>query len=404
MKRLIEDYKKIPKEIYILSLATMINRTGEFVIPFLTFYLTQKLGISLAVTGLIVAVSGFVKVPGGYFGGKLNDKYNSKVVYMAFQAVSILLLIPCAFISNPFITVPLLVLFSLTTSMVRTPTLAMISDLLPQDQRKLGYVVRYIGINIGVAIAGTAGGLLFKNHLIFLFLGDALTLLFSILLVGFGIKRSNLKKIREKTIGENEKAEKGNILNVLIRRKPLLLYMLFSSMFFILFDQVKFAIPLTTEFRFGDNGAVIFGILMTINAVTATILALIQHSFSKRISYLGQIIIGGLFFAVGFGLYGYVNTINTFILATIVWSIGEVFIFTNAAVVVMNNAPENFRGRLSSVYNIFFVTIGTLGIMLEERLVDAVGLLNSWNYLAVIGLIACIALFILKNRFFKNNH
>lgn len=399
MKKIFEDYKKLPKEIYILSVATLINRIGDFVVPFLTLYLSQKLGVPLPVTGVIVAITAFIKVPGSYLGGKLNDEYNSKVIYVTCQTIAGLLLIPCAFIKNPYISVPLLILFSLVSSMVRTPTMAMISDLLPQEQRKMGYVVRYIGINIGVAIGLAVAGFLYNYSTVLLFLGDAITMLASVGMIAFGIKGSNLKKMRDKTIGKNEVTEEGNLFTILKRRKPLVMYMLFASLLYIAFEQTKFALPLTTDLRFGDQGPVLFGFLISINAVTATVFALIQERLTSKFSIIGQIAFGGVLFAVGFGLYSITVSFPAFVVATVIWSIGEVFIFTNASVFVVNNSPENFRGRLTSCFSLVFSTTGTLGILATERVVSVVGVYNSWIFIIIVTMLGVILLQYVKKYF-----
>ena len=54
MKNIIKTYLGLPKSIYILCCATLINRLGDFVVPFLTLFLTQKLNMS---TGLKTRVS-----------------------------------------------------------------------------------------------------------------------------------------------------------------------------------------------------------------------------------------------------------------------------------------------------------------------------------------------------------
>lgn len=401
MNKILEKYRELPKEIYILSIATLINRTGDFVVPFLTLYLSQKLGISIPITGIIVASAGFIMIPGSYISGKLNDMYNSKIVYVVCQSLAAVLLIPCAFIKNPYITVPLLLMFSLFSSMVRTPTMAMISDLLPTEQRKLGFTIRYIGINIGVAIGLAIAGFLYNYSTVILFLGDAITMIFSVLIISLGIKGSKLKTIRLKNIGVNEKREEGHILNILLKRKPLILYMLFSSMLMIIFEQTKFALPLTLNYRFGDDGPVLFGFIISINAITATIFALFIHRITINIRPITQIIIGGLFFTIGFSLYSITNSFTTFVLTTIFWSIGEVFVFTNATVFVMNHSPENFRGRLTSVYSIFLTLMATLGILLTERVISKFGLLNSWLVLGFLTLFSVFMLFNIKIKYYK---
>ncbi|MBN2618882.1 MAG: MFS transporter, partial [Spirochaetales bacterium] len=402
MFKFIEEYKQLPKEIYILSVATLINRTGDFVVPFLALYLSQKLNLSLPVTGVIVSISGFIKIPGSYLGGKLNDHFNSKYVFVFSEFVSALILTICGFVKKPEIAVPLLILFSFTTSMVKPPTTAMISDLLPPHQRKLGYIVRYIGINIGVAIGLSIAGFLYNYNTTIMFLGDAITMFLGVILVFFGIKVSNLKDKRASTIGKNEVAEIGNIISILKKRIPLFLYMIFCSIMLIVFEQTKFALPLTMNERFHTDGPVLFGFLISTNAITATVLALFHNKLFSKVSHLTQIIIGGILFSLGFGCYAFTTSYQSFVLATILWSIGEVFIFTNSTVFIVNNAPENFRGRLSSVFSIILTTIGTLGIILTERSIEIVGIYNSWIVLSVITLTSAAVLIGLKIKYFNN--
>lgn len=400
MQNLINEYKKLPKEIYILGVATLINRMGDFVIPFVTLYLNEKLGIPLYQTGIVVAILGLTRAPGSYFGGKLSDHWGSKNVFVICQLTAAFILLIPVFVSNPMVVVISLILFSLVAAMVRTPTQTMISDLLPPELRRLGFTVRYIGINIGVAIGLAVAGLLYKYNTTLLFIGDSATMILSILLIIIFIDGNKLKEVRVKNIGDREGAETGHIFTVLLRRKGLVLYMVLSSILLIGFYQTHFALPLTTQEQFGVDGSVIFGFLISINAITATIIALFYESISKRFRVLDQIIVGGVLFALGFGLYSVTSTKLSFILATILWSIGEVMIFTNSSVFVLNNSPENFRGRLAGTYTICLGLAGSLGILVTERLIEFTNLSQAWFILGFITLVTVVLLIILKQIYF----
>ena len=78
MKKLFKNYintfKGLSKEVWWLSLITLINRAGTMVIPFLSLYLTKDLNFSLSDVGWIMSFFGLGSVIGTWLGGKLTDK------------------------------------------------------------------------------------------------------------------------------------------------------------------------------------------------------------------------------------------------------------------------------------------------------------------------------------------
>ena len=66
-------YGGIPRRVWLLATVLLINRSGAMVIPFLTIYLTSRLGFSLEQAGLIVTVYGSGAIAGAWLGGKLSD-------------------------------------------------------------------------------------------------------------------------------------------------------------------------------------------------------------------------------------------------------------------------------------------------------------------------------------------
>src|SRR5690606_13980746 len=66
-----------------LSLVMLVNRSGTMVIPFMTLYITQQLGYSIAQAGWVMALFGLGAVCGGLIGGKLIDKVGFYYVQIA---------------------------------------------------------------------------------------------------------------------------------------------------------------------------------------------------------------------------------------------------------------------------------------------------------------------------------
>jgi 3-phosphoshikimate 1-carboxyvinyltransferase len=87
MKKLFKDYLNtfdgLSREVWWLSLITLINRAGTMVIPFLSLYLTQSLEFTLVDVGWIMSFFGLGSVVGSWLGGKLTDKIGSYKVMLS---------------------------------------------------------------------------------------------------------------------------------------------------------------------------------------------------------------------------------------------------------------------------------------------------------------------------------
>ncbi|MFM8488223.1 MAG: MFS transporter, partial [Bacteroidota bacterium] len=69
------SYSGIPRNIWLLSLISLINRCGSLVIAFLTLYLTQERHIGIREAGYATAFFGLGSIVGSYAGGRLTDRF-----------------------------------------------------------------------------------------------------------------------------------------------------------------------------------------------------------------------------------------------------------------------------------------------------------------------------------------
>jgi predicted MFS family arabinose efflux permease len=83
-------YAGLPREVWWLAVALFVNRCGAMVLPFLTLYLTQKLGFTGALAGRMVSVYGVGAVCGAYLGGRLAERFGA----IRFQTVCLFLAAP----------------------------------------------------------------------------------------------------------------------------------------------------------------------------------------------------------------------------------------------------------------------------------------------------------------------
>lgn len=183
-------YKGLPKSVYILFVANVINSLGNFVWPFLAIYLTDKMGMNKADAGFIVTMSALAFAPGSLIGGKLADLIGRKWVFITARTLAALALIPCAFLDPSPLIPALLILVSFLTGATEPAISALVGDLTSEKTRQSAFSLLYLGHNLGFAIGPMIAGLLYQNHLPWIFIGDAVTTLVSVGLVGLYVVES----------------------------------------------------------------------------------------------------------------------------------------------------------------------------------------------------------------------
>src|SRR6476661_5353695 len=89
-------FSNLQANIWILSFATVINRSGAMVLVFTSLYLTKELNFSITSAGIIMSFFGMGSVLGAYTGGWLTDRrsFFDIMIFSLLGSGSILLLFP----------------------------------------------------------------------------------------------------------------------------------------------------------------------------------------------------------------------------------------------------------------------------------------------------------------------
>ncbi len=396
MRFSLKAYKGLPRNMYILFIAQIINRFGDFVMPFLTLYLTIKIGLSEPVVGTIVMLCSVISMPASLLGGRIADRFGRKKTYLYAQSIAALSLLPCAFIRNPALNVSCLMVTSFFHGFVRPAMSAMVTDILPPEKRQAGFSLQYLGINIGVSLGPIVAGFLFNNLLPVLFIGDAITSLIALYLIGANIKETHHEGAKQKAYTEAEKTERGSLLQALLKRPQLAVFFVIYIGFSFIYTQHQFALPLTLKEVYGTTGPTISGYLMSINAITVLTLTVFITSFTKKNHALINMAMAGIMYAVGFGMLGYVKGFPLFALSTIIWTTGEILVVTNFGVYVANNSPSNYRATFSALGSISWSVGGAFATSLGGLYIHSFGLNALWNLVIIIGLATSVCMLILR--------
>lgn len=345
-------YRGLPRSLYVLFFARIINSLGMFVYPFLTMFLTQRLGFSEAKAGVFIALSGLMVVPGSLLGGKLADKIGRKKIYVIAQFIAAGLFIPCGFLGNSIVIPYLIIIVDFFNGLIHPTQAAMATDLSNPENRQAAFSLLYLGHNVGFAVGPIIAGFLFANFTFLIFLGDAFTTIISVILVMILVPETmpDQDSIETRLDDDSgEKAEQGGLLKALLTRPYLILFMLFLMIMNFVYAQMMFSLPLFNVELFGDRGPVVFGSIMTENAVIVIVLTAAIIALTKKIGPMLNTAVAGLLYALGFGMLFFVDKVLFLYLSTFIWTVGEIVAVTNSEVYIANHTPISHRGRFNSI-------------------------------------------------------
>lgn len=406
----LSTYAGLPRGVYALFLAQIINSAGNFVTPFLTLLLSEKLGLKADQAGFFVMISLLVQMPGVVIGGKLADHIGRKAILITAQTVSALFILSCAFIQDIHWLPWLLIGSSIFNGTVKPATNALTADLTDAANRRIAFSLTYLGINLGYAIGPMMAGFLFHAHIRWLFIGDALTTLIAVALVQVMVKEDfSFKKTPKATaipeadfIHPDERAEEGSFLQIMGRRPYLSAMILLLTIYSFIYTQHSFTVSLDLAHKFGSSGPAFFGILEMVNALVVVFCSTVIVWLTRRIRSLQCIALAGLLYGCGFGLYFFTKSLFGFIIGTIIWSVGEILTATNNGTYIACHAPISHRARFTALQTLCQGTGCCLGPLLMGKYITGHGMDAVWILVFFISVAAGILMYTLD--FFEKKH
>lgn len=388
-------YAGLPKSIYVLFVVRIINALGAFVGPFLTMFLSKKIGLSSTTIGTFIMLNSLSTVPGSLVGGKISDTFGRKNVLVFFQGMAALCYIPCAFLGKSILIPFLLILSSFFNSVAQPAYGAMVADLTDINNRKNAYSLLYLGINLGFSIGPMIAGFLYANYIKMLFIGNSIAVFISVAVIFIFIKETRPEKeADEHIINDFEKVDEGNLFGALAKRPMLLYFALLSMIYSFVYAQYPFCIPLQVDKIF-KNSSIVYGQIMATNGITVILLTTLITGMTKKLSAIQNVALAGIFYAFGFGMMYFIKGYFMFIVATVIWTIGEIMQSTNSGVYIANHTPMSHRGRFNAVIPLitgagFAIGPQIMGIYIRNRRV-----IDAWPVVFVIAITASALFYVL---------
>ena len=390
-------FSGLPRPVYVLFVARIINRMGDFVRFFLTLYLTRILDMDPAEAGLVVTASALAGLAGGLASGRLSDLIGRKRMMLLAQSASASVLIVCGFSPDAVWLPYALILSQFFFGAIRPPSQALLTDLTPVEDRRKAFSLLYFGINIGVALGPLIAGFLFESYRRIIFWGDAATTFVGVVLVALLVPEPDSETVHRGDVRED--ADSSGSLKAFFNRPILVGFAAVMVINNFIYAQTHFSLPLLVDHLFGENGAKSFGLLMSVNAVTVLVFTpILLHLFSQDRPGRNMIW-GGLSYALGFGCLAFIpESLGWILFSTVIWTLGEVIFATNARVFSAAYTPLNHRGRFASIEQMSWGLGAVLSPAVAGWLTRILGARGIWYPVLGLSLIVMLALAVLDAR------
>lgn len=375
---------QLPRSVWVLCGATLVNRMGTMVLPFLVLYLTEALTFTPRVAGAMLAVYGVTAILITPVAGWLSDRFGPATLMRASLIATggSLLIYPLA-TSLPAVLV-VTVLFALANEPFRPASMAILSDLVPPEQRKAAYALNRLVVNLGMSIGPAVGGFLAKRSFTALFVVDALTTLAAAaILVVASLPRAK------------HESEKGaSALSA--ASDPRLLFFLFASVpVVIVFFQHASTMPLYMK-RTLELDEDVFGLMFTLNTLLIVLLEVPLNLAMAKWTHRHSLALGAFLTGAGFSIIGLARDAWGIAASTIVWTFGEMIMLPSMSAYVAEIAPADRRGAYMALYTTAFAVCFSIGPWLGTAVLTQLGAPALWSGTLVLGLVSALAMWFVK--------
>jgi MFS family permease len=375
------DLAGLPRDSWLLALATLVNRAGTMVIPFLALHFTRNLGFSAGQAGMALAVYGVVSLLISPFAGRLADRVGSQRILtlslflggLGFWALPLLRTLPQVLVG--------MMVLSAVSEAMRPATLALVSDLAPPALRRQAFALNRLAINLGMSVGPALGGFLAARSFETLFWVDGATsIAAALVLLLFPLRVDSV---------ESHAAAPPSLGAIADRRLRYVILCLLPAI--LVFFQHDGAMPVWMVEDLGmptQN----FGLLFTINTLLIVFLEVRLNGLTAHWSPARAMSVGSALCTVGFGALAFLSSYWGVVATVVVWTFGEMILFPSTAAYVSELAPPARRGEYMGFYSMTFGIGFTLGPWAGLSVLEAAGARTLWLACLAVGTVSTVLL------------
>jgi MFS family permease len=384
---------RFPRPVRLLLVGTLVNKLGTFIVPYLTLVLLRDFHMREGGVARLLFAYGFGSVVSILAGGVITDRFGRRRTLLVSLFGSGVLAVAMGLAPSADFFVPLLVAFGFIADLYRPAASAIIGDLLPSVDRATGFAGLRMAVNLGWASGTVIGGLLADWDWRWLFLGDGLTTLAYGVLVYLTIPETRPDNSVEPA-GRDRPAATGQApRGPVFGRGPtnplrdgVFLATTFTGLLFTLIFCCNLSIFPLTVTQSAGYPAVVFGLLAAVNGMLVAFFEISITARLRRFRRLRLAALGCFLAAAGFAMIGLAMHWSSFLLATVVFTAGEILASPQQMAFIADWAPPEARGRYLSLYQASWSVAFAVNPAIALPLHAALGERAFWGLMPLVAI------------------
>ena len=394
---IINQYKGLRRELYVLLVGRMMTNMGSMVWPMFTLILNQKLGLSAGDIAKYMLIYSIAAFPISLIGGKLADKYNKRNIIVICDAVSIASYVYCALVPVTGMSIVVFALASLFQSVEWPSYDALVADFTTSKDRDRAYSLEYLGANLGLVLSPTIGGLLFNKHLNLAFLINGIAIALSTVLIFALIKDvrreedDSVESVYEKAIESN-----ASTLKYLSTNRVVLLYFAVCALAETVYMMWDYLMPMDMAVAHGEAGAALYGTITSVNCIEVVLLTAVITKLLTNVKGPHKMLIGQSLILGGYVIFMFLfRSAAMCYVSIIVFTAGEIINTIASSPFLSRRIPASHRGRIISVLGIVCGAAGAILRLVIGKVYDVKGSFTAWLFVLGLGALILIGLFVM---------
>lgn len=385
----VNSYSGLSRPAWILAFVVLINRTGTMVLPFLSIYLREARGLTLAEVGIILSLFGAGSLVGSYVGGWLTDRIGSFAVQtgsLLGAGVGFLILKDVETFEGLAIG---FFLTTVVTDSLRPANSTAVAQYSEKENLTRAYSLNRMATNLGFTIGPAIGGFLAANNYELLFYVDGFSCMSAGLLFAiYFLRLPTNKKVEPDQEGKNQ-----------LKPKPP--WKDFSFMIFIflvagygtIFFQIFITLPLYYRevYLLPENH---IGWLLALNGLIVFVVEMpLVAKLGNKVSIRRVVSLGALFAGLGLLILNISEGMIILIFSVILLSISEILAMPFMTTYTVQRADEKSRGRYLGMYSVGYSIAFIAAPAVGTFLIAHSGYALLWYVLGGFSLLITLGLF-----------
>ena len=362
-----QAFSNLQRNVWILSVAMFINRSGSMVLLFTSLYMTKELHFSIAQAGLIMSLYGIGSVIGSYLGGWLTDRMNyfTIMLWSLIGCGSILLLM--LFATSPLAISAIIFSYPLIGDMFRPANSTAIANYSSPENRTRSVSLVRLAVNLGFSVGPAIGGFvaLYLGYK-WLFVLDAMTSFAAAGMLFIYLPKHPPQR-------KSDKHEVNNVRSASAYKDVrYLFFTLLVALYGTLFFQLFSSIPqyFSKILHYSEDT---IGILLALNgAIVVAVEMPLMLKLEKTKRIFRYIIIGTLCLPIAFGILLLGESAIIFsLLYTVFITLSEVFAMPFMMNYALSRGPADRQGQYAALYSMGFgistIIAPAIGLGIADR-------------------------------------